>query len=107
MSWRSEHGEDYAVPSAIVRMGGIVDLSWHNDVCPRFCVTEDGSGPNLWVDHPDPERREYGPDRQRFLVTVQVGETESSDDFVAHEGDDMQAAIAAFVDAAHAWASRN
>lgn len=107
MTWQSEHGADYEVPAEITQLTGIVDHSWHNDVCPRFCITEDGSGPNLWVEHPDPNRREYGPDAHRFLIIVQMGEINSSDDQAVYEGDDLPEAVAHFKAAALAWAARN
>lgn len=88
-------------------MGGLLDLSWHNDVCPRFALSEDGSGPNLWVDHVDPQQRENGPDTPRFLVIVQMGDSASSDDAQVHEGNDLRDAVAAFVAAAHSFKSRN
>lgn len=107
MSWATEHGADFDVPAQVIAVPGIVDLSWHNDVCPRFTFTSDGSGPNLWVDHPNPDEREYGPGRARFLVKVQVDEIESSDDYDAYEGDDLAEAIRVLQAQLVVWQSRN
>jgi hypothetical protein len=93
--WADEHGEEYAVPAEILAIDGIVDLSWHNDVCPRFAVHDEGFGPNLWVDHPDPDKREMCP-TPRFLVLRQVGEEGSADDIALYHGDNLTAAIDAF-----------
>lgn len=95
MSWITEHDESYEVPAEILAIEGIVDLSWHNDTCPRFGVHDEGFGPNLWVDHPNPDKREMCP-TPRFLVRRQVGEVDSADDIVLYHGDDMHAAIEAF-----------
>lgn len=72
--WRKEFGGAYQVPAEIeaaVSAGLLVDVSWHNDVCPCFVAGEednDGNFPvRLWVEHPDTNQREFqGPDR--FLV---------------------------------------
>jgi hypothetical protein len=107
LSWETEHGREFAVPTQVYMLEGIVDLSWHNDVCPRFTTNDEGIGANLFVDHPDPNKREMGPDVKRFLVLVQVHDCQSTDDQVVCETDDMEEAIAAFVDAAIGWTRRN
>jgi len=74
MSWRHEHGSEYAVPEevlSLVEEGRIFDWSYHNDTCPKFCTIDpsapigEESGRALWVEHPDPERRE---DEMRYCV---------------------------------------
>lgn len=95
MLWEAEHGNDFDVPVEVSMLEGIRDISWHNDTCPRFAVTEDGSGANLWVDHPDPDHREML--NKRFLVINQAGDCASPDDEELYEGDDVHEAIAAFV----------
>lgn len=101
MSWIAEHGREFAVPALVLNLEGIQDLSWHNDACPRFAVTDDGVGPNLWVDHPFPHLRETGG--ERFTVIVQPSENSSSDDTLIHSGDDVVAAVAAFIAAVVDW----
>jgi hypothetical protein len=98
MGWMSEHGEDYEVPPEVTQLEGLQDLSWHNDVCPRFGCNDEGIGPNLWVDHVDPEKRECCP-TPRYLVVFQVSDCSSSDDVVLYHGDDVHEAIEAFVNA--------
>ena len=70
-TWRTEFGDDWAVPQEVldaVTLGGLTDISWHNDACPSFRVTvtpEDiESGAFLWVEHP------YAPEcsDKRFTV---------------------------------------
>lgn len=99
--WADEHGTAFEVPVEVSQLEGVRDLSWHNDTCPRFAVTEDGQGPNLWVDHPDPDERELGG--SRFYVVHQAHDCASSDDVQIHEGDDLAAAVAAFVTAVVNW----
>lgn len=73
MSWLSEHGAQYAVPVEITGLEGIEDLSWRNDTCPSlgFRFDRDSwSGAAVWCEHPDPDRREYGPGAPRFVVVV-------------------------------------
>lgn len=76
--WRHEHGDVYDVPTEILRVEGIEDLSWHNDTCPSFGA-QIGVGGDLlrlriWVDHPDPDQRDMG--WPRFYV---VGESWNDD----------------------------
>jgi hypothetical protein len=64
--WRTEFGDDYDVPHEVTAR--LWDQSWHHDACPSFTHTDfppDGSGHDLrlWVEHPDPERRETGAPR--------------------------------------------
>jgi hypothetical protein len=107
MSWISEHGEEYAVPAEVLAIPDIRDLSWHNDTCPRFALTDEGEGPNLFVEHPDPAQREYGADAPRFVVVILASDVGSTGDLQVHDGDDVREAVAAFMAAAHGWLSRN
>ena len=89
--WRTEFGGGYAVPPEITA-AGLVDCSWHNDVCPSFCLPEqaDHEGAvRLWVDHPDPDQRERGSDAPRYLVSDGAG----GDEF--YEGENVHDALAA------------
>jgi hypothetical protein len=74
-NWRDEHGEAYAVPSEILELvssGQAQDQSWHNDTCPCFGREYPQIGEQvclkLWVDHPDPDRRESGD--RRFAIQI-------------------------------------
>jgi hypothetical protein len=107
MSWISEHDESYAVPPEVLAIPGIRDHSWHNDTCPRFALTEEGDGPNLFVEHPDVDKREDGIGAPRFNVVILAADSQSSDDLHVHEGDDARAAVTAFMATAHAWLRRN
>jgi hypothetical protein len=100
MGWINEHGPDFAVPAEILQIEGIVDLSWHNDVCPHFGVNDEGTGPTIWADHPNPDLREMCP-TPRFLVRFCVDEVESADDIVLYHGDDLNAAVEAFLTGLH------
>lgn len=69
--WKIEHGSSYAVPErvlALVAEGRLYDDSWHNDVCPRFDTALRGRTLTLWIEHPDPNEREDGPETKRYLV---------------------------------------
>lgn len=50
-----------------------VDTSWHNDACPSFCASGDGSGESdeirIFIDYEDPEIREC-PDASRFAAAL-------------------------------------
>jgi hypothetical protein len=88
-----EHGSGFQVPSEVTNDPDLIDISWHNDVCPSFaCKADDPDEPiRLWVNHPDPEQREY--DRaERFLVTDAESE-------LLYEGEDIRAALQALKDA--------
>lgn len=86
--WISEFGPGYDVPGAILAEPGLLDVSWHNDACPAFGRNEHDYDYVIWVEHPDPARRElpFG----RFSVTTANGETS------LYEGDDVEAALAAY-----------
>ena len=74
--WKREFYESYAVPAEIeslVAAGTLSDISWHNDVCPSFCLEEDDENSDekvlkLWVENPDVNKREM-TGKTRFAVT--------------------------------------
>jgi len=75
-SWASEFGSDYDVPGeveALVQAGYVFDDSWHNDVCPSFVIsgteTEAYDGYKLWVEHVNPDLREWAGEGDRFVIT--------------------------------------
>lgn len=62
-TWKTEHGDAYAVPPEILGMverGVLFDQSWHNDACPSFFFTAEPDADDLmmWADHPDHTQRE-------------------------------------------------
>ena len=72
--WIHAFGSAYAVPSEIASHPDLVDISYKNDVCPSFAPRADQFSDRegrfaLWIDHPDPEMRENGPDAPRVMVT--------------------------------------
>jgi hypothetical protein len=96
--WLREFGPDFFVPLEL-ELAGLVDLSWHNDVCPSFCLPEAADTENpirLWIDHPVAALRERGADAPRFLVTDGGGGLD------IYEGEDFAAALAALRTAAPA-----
>jgi hypothetical protein len=101
--WCREHGLKYAVPEAIYRHPLIEDISYHNDICPRFVFKADldradrgevdiNTIPDLWADHPDPEGREY-EDLKRFRVYSDAPGVSNP----LYEGDDPSEALNAFL----------
>jgi hypothetical protein len=92
--WEYEHGDAFAVPSVITSDPQLVDVSWHNDVSPAFCLKGTAADPpaRLWVDHPVPSLREFadaGADEGRYLVTGVDGTFEEA----FYRGDDVEEAI--------------
>lgn len=72
--WRQEFGEGYEVPDEIAKSAELVDLSWHNDASPSFCLREHASDEDavpsrIWAEHPDPALRE-AEGGARFVTTV-------------------------------------
>lgn len=71
MSWKTEFGDDYKVPTVISSF--LKDESYRNDACPSFVTSdcerdEDGEARyKLWVEHPDPDKREF--DGPRLIVS--------------------------------------
>lgn len=95
MAYFEEFEADYAVPevlSRLIDLGILWDTSWHNDVCPSVCLaTEadvDGMQPRIWLDHPNPEMREFGPGEPRYAVS-------DTDVIVGFRTDDLREALIA------------
>lgn len=68
-TWLNQHGQEYEVPAEIIRLvveGKLTDISWKNDTCPCFQVSD---GVKLWVDHPEPHERESVKGK-RFMVEL-------------------------------------
>jgi hypothetical protein len=64
MSWTNEFTPDYDVPAYFAE--NFNDGSWHNDACPSFYHKL--LPIMVWVDHPDANQREIGPNMKRFAV---------------------------------------
>ncbi len=75
MGWIKEFGYQYAVPESIqsvVKDGFTQDVSWHNDTAPSFGFVDPHKPEwdiRLWVEHPDPMKRE-DPGQARYGVQV-------------------------------------
>src|SRR5215475_2006208 len=97
--WISEFDASYDVPGVILN-SGLADVSWHNDACPAFGCNEQDTDIVIWVDHPDPARREIPLGRGRFTVTYANGEGDAGNlaypDGAFYSGDDPNAALAAY-----------
>jgi hypothetical protein len=87
--WRKEFGDDYDVPHEVTAR--FIDQSWHNDISPSFAHREvpvdERRDLRLWVEHPDPARREF-PHGCRFVLV-------DGEDVVL-ETDDLMAALDGF-----------
>jgi hypothetical protein len=98
MGWVEEFGAAYQVPAEIAQT--LVDESWHNDVCPSFSHPEaeidSDDDLRLWVEHPDPAMREWGPDLVgRYLVVDIVNAATRAPELVPSERtDDLSEALA-------------
>lgn len=73
MGWRQQFPADFDVPRWVT--DAFEDISYGNDAAPKFQVSvrkdTDGDrldGRELWVDHPDPTKREFSGDR--FVVML-------------------------------------
>lgn len=93
-NWIHEHGKEYEVPESQLRAIGLVDKSWHNEMCPHFGFPEDEDGLLMfWCDHPDTTKREI--EGKRYLVAFHpmgYGTPSKSDwDF---ESDNLDEAVA-------------
>ena len=64
-SWKKEF-PDYPVNTMPEIPAGFIDTSWHNDMCPSF--EWEHAHLSLWVDFPDPETRDLGPDVARYVL---------------------------------------
>jgi hypothetical protein len=58
----------YNVPEFLLTDAGWEDVSWHNDVCPRFENKELGLA--VWVEANEPECREYEEWAQYTVVAI-------------------------------------
>lgn len=68
-NWINQFGREYEVPEAELHAAGLMDTSWGNDVCPSFAYPgDDDHYLALWIEHPDPERREFGEEWKRYIV---------------------------------------
>lgn len=69
--WQVEHGTEYAIPAeidALVDANELHDQSWHNDISPSFGAHSDELDLRIWVEHPDPAKRESGGSRFSVLM---------------------------------------
>lgn len=65
LNWREQFGDDYDVPAEIEALG---DQSWNNDSSPSFGINTEALDLRIWVEHPDPGRREMPG--KRFAVVL-------------------------------------
>lgn len=59
---------EYQVPEFLLKDSDWEDVSWHNDVCPRWENKEIGLA--VWVDCNEPECREYEDWKQYTVVKI-------------------------------------
>lgn len=60
----------------LVRLGVLKDVSSASDTCPSFEMHRHDQAVTVWIDHPDPERREFrAPTRFAVEALVKDGET--------------------------------
>jgi len=83
MSWREEFAgrvEVFDVPESIIRLEGLEDLSWHNDVCPSFGtqVIDDSLSLRIWCQAVVPDDREYVAGK-RFMVFADAWDDDAWD----------------------------
>lgn len=74
MSYRSEFPYfDYDIP----HLEGFIDMSWHNDICPKFTrKLNDTQEIVVWVNFADEDRRECGG----LQFVVQVKDIDNEED---------------------------
>ena len=92
--WVEEFGAEYAVPSEIY--SNFEDLSWHNDIMPRFRNSEGTRV--IWVGHPDPYERPGHHDGPTSRFTVSIASYDENYEREelgtdVYDGDDLQAAL--------------
>lgn len=58
----------FSVPAELFDLDGVEDVSWKNDICPSFTVPFADGFVRIWVDHQDPQMREFGDAYPRFNV---------------------------------------
>lgn len=96
MPWHREFPADFRPPAEVLAAPGLEDTSWGNDVCPSFmtrevadAVAEDGEDlVRLWVEHPDPAKRECGAPTRLAVYDHRAGA-------VRWEGEDPALAVVA------------
>lgn len=105
-SWGYEFGPEYDIPADRILATGLEDYSWHNDACPSFIRQVGGNEVHdlrLWVEHVDPQQRELGPDCGRYVVNyysdTPVDGVPISEDGSVYEGDDLEEALAKYLEA--------
>jgi hypothetical protein len=94
VSWRSTHGEHFAVPAEVldrVASGKLHDVSWGNDAAPRF-VSPLTDEVTIWVGHPDDDKREIG---SRYSVCEMTDEGLVEGEY-HYEGADIAEALRVF-----------
>lgn len=83
MSWRDEFAsrvDVFDVPESIIRLEGLEDLSWHNDVCPSFGahIVDDSLTLRIWCQAVEPDEREYVAGK-RFMVFADAWDDDAWD----------------------------
>lgn len=76
--YRAEFPDFPVMPEAArLEQHGFEDSSWHNDMCPSWTrvIRTDSEGLDdlqirVWMEHPDRNEREMGPEAPRFIVVV-------------------------------------
>lgn len=107
--WAREFDATYAVPETLWKHPQIEDMSWHNDVCPSFTMTAYALGRDqrddirLWVEHPDPARREFAG-APRYSVNGQTTGTPAF--FQSNDEADLSQAIAELFLACNYWTAK-
>jgi hypothetical protein len=99
MSYLTQFPADYAPPTHLVSLLeqlGWTDESWGNDVCPRWCHVDMTNNANwsLWIDHPNPDSREFGSSVARYTVCDAM-------DTVTFQSEDTDAIAAYLMDLAN------
>lgn len=92
-TWKSQFGGEWEVPDQLANHPDFEDMSWRNDAAPSFhrkaklgywTVV-------IWVDHPDPEKREW-PDPNglgRFILCLWDDESGNGIDVCSHSSIDV------------------
>jgi hypothetical protein len=94
--WQREFGARAGVPDGITCDARLIDISWHNDICPSFVVAGCGDDvdeelPRLWVDFERADDRET-PSAPRFMVSCGNG-----DEAIFESETDAAGAVAALL----------
>ncbi len=93
-TWLNQFGPEYAVPAEITST--LEDTSWGNDAAPSFTakgINPDAPHAVLWVEHPEPAKRELW--QRRFVVAHRVP-LDDSKSFEVWEGDSLKTALDVF-----------